>query len=66
MVLVGAFLIDGTGAEPVRGRAVVVQDGRIVEVVDESRAPRGHRIDLAGGIISRRWGTCGSCLHEVR
>ena len=48
LVLVGASLIDGTGAEPVRGRAVVVEGGRIASVVDEARAPRGKRVDLAG------------------
>ena len=48
LVLVGASLIDGTGAEPGRGRAVVVESGRIASVVDEARAPRGRRIDLAG------------------
>jgi imidazolonepropionase-like amidohydrolase len=45
---VGASLIDGTGAEPARGRAVVVERGRIAAVVDEARAPRGRRVDLAG------------------
>jgi imidazolonepropionase-like amidohydrolase len=48
LVLVGASLIDGTGAEPARGRAVVVERGRIAAVVDEARAPRGRRVDLAG------------------
>ncbi|HTY77147.1 MAG TPA: amidohydrolase family protein [Candidatus Bathyarchaeia archaeon] len=48
LVLVGASLIDGTGAEPVRGRAVVVEGDRITQVVDGARAPRGRRIDLAG------------------
>ena len=48
LVLLGASLIDGTGAEPVRGRAVVVEGDRITQVVDEARAPRGRRIDLAG------------------
>ena len=47
LVLIGASLIDGTGAEPARGRAVVVEDGRIASVVDEARAPRGRRIDLS-------------------
>ena len=47
-VLIGASLIDGTGAEPARGRAVVVAGGRITDVVDESRAPRGERVDLGG------------------
>ncbi len=48
LVLMGASLIDGTGAEPAPGRAVVVEGGRIASVVDESRAPRGRRIDLSG------------------
>src|SRR5690242_3543250 len=48
LVLHGARIIDGTGAEPVRGRAVVVEGGRITAVVDEARAPRGRGIDLAG------------------
>ncbi len=48
LVLIGASLIDGTGAEPARGRAVVVEGGRVASVVDEARAPRGRRIDLAG------------------
>jgi len=48
LVLVGASLIDGSGAEPVRGRAVVVEGDRITQVVDDARAPRGRRIDLSG------------------
>ncbi|HYS92555.1 MAG TPA: amidohydrolase family protein [Candidatus Acidoferrales bacterium] len=48
LVLVGASLIDGTGAEPVRGRAVVVEGDRITQVVDDARALRGRRIDLSG------------------
>jgi imidazolonepropionase-like amidohydrolase len=48
VVLSGARIIDGTGAEPVRGRAVVVDDGLISAVVDEGRAPRGRGVDLAG------------------
>src|SRR6266508_882892 len=48
LVLVGASLIDGTGAEPVRGRAVVVEGDRITQVVDDARAPKGRRIDLSG------------------
>lgn len=51
LVLVGATLIDGTGAEPVRGRAVVVEGDRITQVVDEARAPRGRRIDLSGSTL---------------
>src|SRR5215831_19173045 len=48
LVLTGAMLIDGTGAEPVRGQAVVVEGDRITQVVDAARAPRGRLIDLAG------------------
>jgi imidazolonepropionase-like amidohydrolase len=48
LVLMGASVLDGTGAEPARGRAVVVEGGRIASVVDEARAPRGRRIDLSG------------------
>src|SRR6266508_2676331 len=48
IILIGASLIDGTGAEPARGRAVVVTGGRITDVVDDSRAPRGDRVDLGG------------------
>ncbi|HUO63600.1 MAG TPA: hypothetical protein VMT97_07855, partial [Terriglobales bacterium] len=48
LVLGGASLIDGTGTEPVRGRSVVVEGDRITQVVDDARAPRGRRIDLAG------------------
>lgn len=48
LVLVGASLVDGSGAEPVRGRAVVVEGDRITQIVDDARAPRGRRIDLSG------------------
>src|SRR5262249_31644345 len=48
LVLTGALLMDGTGAEPVRSRAVVVEDGRITQIVEAGRAPRGRQIDLAG------------------
>ena len=48
LVLIGASVIDGTGAKPARGRAVVVEGGRITRVVDAARAPRGRRIDLSG------------------
>jgi imidazolonepropionase-like amidohydrolase len=48
LVLVGGTLIDGTGAEPVKGRAVVVEGGRITAVVDGAKAPRGERVDLDG------------------
>jgi len=48
LVLRGASLIDGTGAPPVRGRAVVVENGRIADVVEESRAPAGTTLRLDG------------------
>jgi imidazolonepropionase-like amidohydrolase len=48
LVLSGARIIDGTGAEPVRGRSVVVEGGVITAVVDDARAPRGNGVDLAG------------------
>ena len=48
LVLIGATLIDGTGAAPQRGRAVVVQDGRIQAVVDERQAPAGRTRRLDG------------------
>ena len=51
MILTGALLIDGTGAEPSRGRAVVVEDGRIANVVDDARLPRGARVDLSGSTL---------------
>ena len=50
-VLVGGRLIDGTGAEPVRGRAIVVEDGAIARVVDEAALPRGPRVDLGGATV---------------
>jgi imidazolonepropionase-like amidohydrolase len=48
LVLSGARIIDGTGADPVRGRSVVVERGVIAAVVDDGRAPHGSRMDLAG------------------
>src|SRR5262245_27736180 len=51
LVLIGGALIDGTGAEPVKGRAVVVENGRITAVVPDAQAPRGRRVDLAGSTL---------------
>ncbi len=48
LVLTGATLIDGTGAAPVSGRAVVVQDGRIHAVVAERDAPSDKTLRLDG------------------
>ena len=51
------MLIDGTGAPPVAGRAVVVEQGRIAAVVGEREAPVGHhaaarRPHAAAGLIN--------------
>lgn len=48
LVLRGAMLIDGTGAEPVRGRAVVVEGGRIAALTDGAGPPDARVIDLGG------------------
>ncbi|MGH7356443.1 MAG: amidohydrolase family protein [Candidatus Rokuibacteriota bacterium] len=48
LILRGAALVDGTGALPLPGRAVVVENGRIADVVDESRAPSGTTLRLDG------------------
>ncbi len=47
-ILKGATLIDGTGAPPVDDRSVVVEDGRITEVVPDARAPGGRVLRLDG------------------
>ena len=49
-ILVGGLVIDGTGREPVRGRAVVVEDGRIAAVVDDGAAA-ARRADRPGGRV---------------
>ncbi len=48
LILSGATLIDGTGAPPVPGRAVVVERDQVVDVVDASRAPAGTVLRLDG------------------
>jgi imidazolonepropionase-like amidohydrolase len=48
LILRGAALIDGTGAPPVSGRAVVVEDGRVAAVVDAAAAPPGPSLALDG------------------
>jgi len=47
-ILTGALLLDGTGAPPVAGRAVVVEHGRISAVVSNSEAPSGTTLRLDG------------------
>jgi imidazolonepropionase-like amidohydrolase len=56
-ILTGASLIDGTGAGPTAGRAVVIEQGRIAAVVGERDAPSGtiRRLDgltLLPGLIN--------------
>src|SRR5262245_31461313 len=48
LVLTGALLFEGTDAEPVRGRSVVLENGRISGIVDDAKLPRGTRVDLSG------------------
>jgi imidazolonepropionase-like amidohydrolase len=47
-ILAGAMLIDGSGAPPVAGRAVVIEQGRIAAVVDAAAAPPGPTLRLDG------------------
>jgi len=44
LILSGAALIDGTGAAPVKGRAVVVEGDRIVAVIPDGRDPGGAAV----------------------
>lgn len=47
--LVGASIIDGTGAPARSGLAVLVRDGRILDVTAAERLPEGaQRVDLTG------------------
>ncbi len=64
LILTGATLIYGAGADPVRERALVIEQGQIKAVIAH-RAPPDRR----GGVGSRgstrasgsrRWMTCGS------
>jgi len=48
MILRGATLIDGTGAPPLRDRAVVLDDRRIAAVVPDHQARDGAALDLGG------------------
>jgi imidazolonepropionase-like amidohydrolase len=47
-ILSGAMLVDGSGAPPVAGRAVVIEDGRIAAVVAEPQIPPGTVLRLDG------------------
>ena len=48
MILRGATLIDGTGAPPLRDRAVVLDDRRIAAVVPDHQARDAAALDLGG------------------
>ncbi|MBI4560909.1 MAG: amidohydrolase family protein [Candidatus Rokubacteria bacterium] len=48
LILRGAALIDGTGAGPEEGRAVVVEGGRVAAVVAEADSPAGIVLPLDG------------------
>ncbi|MEK6665997.1 MAG: hypothetical protein AABZ20_06190 [candidate division NC10 bacterium] len=48
LILSGAPLIDGSGTQPVRGKAVVVEGARIAAVVEERAAPSGTALRLDG------------------
>ena len=49
LAVTGVTLIDGTGADPVRGASVVVEDGRVAAAGRLDRLPRGAEvIDAAG------------------
>lgn len=52
IVLTNANVIDGVAPDPLENQAVVVRDGRIVEIVAASAAPAsGRRYDLAGKYV---------------
>jgi imidazolonepropionase-like amidohydrolase len=48
LILAGASLIDGTGAPPLGARSVVVEGGRIVDIVPDALAPGGRVLRLDG------------------
>ncbi len=49
LVFTNANVIDGIASTPAEGRAVIVRDGHIVDIVDVGQAPAdGERIDLRG------------------
>lgn len=53
-MLVGARLVDGTDRGPERGRAVVVESGRIAAVVDEARLQNARQRFQAASEASLR------------
>ncbi|HTK29043.1 MAG TPA: amidohydrolase family protein [Vicinamibacterales bacterium] len=54
LAFVGATVVDGTGAPPIRDAVVVVQDGRIAAVGPRSAVaipPGAERVDVAGRFL---------------
>jgi imidazolonepropionase-like amidohydrolase len=53
VAFVGATVWDGSGAPPMENATIVVRDGRILSLEEDSRAPRGAEIvDLAGRFVT--------------
>lgn len=50
LILSGARLFDGQHFH--EGRAIVVEDGRVLSVLPEADAPSGQRIRLDGGVLA--------------
>lgn len=48
LVLKNARILDGTGAPPLEGRCIVVQEGRIAAICDAVPDGSGHVLDLRG------------------
>ncbi|MFC3205405.1 metal-dependent hydrolase family protein [Aquamicrobium soli] len=48
VTLANAFLIDCTGSEPKQGASVIIENGRIRDILDASAAGSGDVIDLGG------------------
>jgi imidazolonepropionase-like amidohydrolase len=49
LALIGARLLDGTGAPPRERATVLIRNGVVSEVVDGDVAPEGYRVVAAGG-----------------
>ena len=60
-VFTNAFLIDCTGADPVEGAAVVVEDDRIQDVIASGRV--GPRFRSRPQCISMKLGTLASTME---
>jgi len=68
LALVGATLVDGTGAPPIANATVVVQSGRIVDAGPSASTPvpsGARRIDVAGKTIVPGLWDNHAHLHQV-